>query len=382
MLEDFIKNPGAVVIALACVFTLSACAETGMPVSTPMQLGASAYAPRGYLKFCGRRPDQCGLSSPMAEEDRTQLEKTLNEQQWANVFNAQPTAIGSTETSQEPLPETSDLTGSVDLNAGLASPTVQSAPSLAYTTDVVAGTEIAPDAPPERSGDSASITDPRGGMLSLITVAEASSISTALALSPLNGAGGALEKQEPFGAADLRVADIVKNGVTPLASLSSEPTLPQPVALPALVPTSKTIHLTPVVWAALNGVNQTINAKIRPMSDEQAFGISDYWTLPLSDGPRPVGNCKHYALEKRKALVDAGFSPDALSIAIVRTSWGEVHAVLIVGTDQGDYVLDNLSPWIKGWQEVNYTWIERQVPGKPLRWANVTIKPMIVAAAY
>ena len=61
---------------------------------------------------------------------------------------------------------------------------------------------------------------------------------------------------------------------------------------------------------------------------------------------------------------------------------GKCHAVLIVGTDQGDYVLDNLSPWIKGWQEVNYTWIERQVPGKPLRWANVTIKPMIVAAAY
>jgi predicted transglutaminase-like cysteine proteinase len=59
-----------------------------------------------------------------------------------------------------------------------------------------------------------------------------------------------------------------------------------------------------------------------------------------------------------------------------------VHAVLIVSTDQGDYVLDNLSPWIKGWQDVNYTWIERQVPGQPLRWANVTTKPIRVATAY
>jgi predicted transglutaminase-like cysteine proteinase len=129
------------------------------------------------------------------------------------------------------------------------------------------------------------------------------------------------------------------------------------------------IHLTPMVWAALNGVNQSINARIRPMSDQQAWGVADYWNLPLSDGPRPVGDCKDYALEKRKALVEAGFSVDALSLAIVRTGWGETHAVLIVGTDEGDYVLDNLSPWVKGWEAVNYTWIERQTPGQPLRWA-------------
>jgi predicted transglutaminase-like cysteine proteinase len=382
MLENFIQNPRAAFIALACVFTLSACAETGMPVSAPMQLGAAAFAPRGYLKFCGRRPDQCGLSSPLAEADRAQLEKTLNEQQWANVFNAQPTAIRLTETPQTPLPETSDLTSSIDLNADVASPPAQSTPALDYTIDDVAGTEIAPSAPPERSGDPAPITDPFAATLSLITTSDATSMSAALTPSPLNGLGVALEKQKPLSIAELSAADIAKDDVAPLASLRSEPTPLQPAALPAIIESSKTIHLTPDVWAALNGVNQSINSKIQPMSDEQAFGMSDYWTLPLSDGPRPVGNCKHYALEKRKALADAGFSPDSLSIAIVRTSWGEVHAVLIVSTDQGDYVLDNLSPWIKGWQDVNYTWIERQVPGQPLRWANVTTKPIRVATAY
>jgi predicted transglutaminase-like cysteine proteinase len=146
---------------------------------------------------------------------------------------------------------------------------------------------------------------------------------------------------------------------------------PTPSGTEATVAKVAALHMTPLVWQALNGVNQSVNAKIRPMDDQQAFGVADYWTLPLSDGPRPVGNCKHYVLEKRKALVDAGFSPDVLSIAIVKTGRGEVHAVLIVGTDQGDFVMDNLTYEIKAWRDVRYTWIERQTPGKPLRWAGI-----------
>ena len=35
--------------------------------------------------------------------------------------------------------------------------------------------------------------------------------------------------------------------------------------------------------------------------------------------------------------------PSAMRIAYVKTSAGEGHAILVVKTDQGDYVLDNLS---------------------------------------
>jgi predicted transglutaminase-like cysteine proteinase len=190
----------------------------------------------------------------------------------------------------------------------------------------------------------------------------------------LLGAGTALAPAEA-----LQMASAADPFGIPLVSKPVlSPTLEAPAVLvgeqqagPA--PQPAMLHLTPLVWEALNGVNQSVNAKIRPMDDQQAFGVADYWTLPLSDGPRPVGNCKHYVLEKRKALVEAGFSPNVLSIAIVKTGWGEVHSVLVVDTDQGDYVLDNLTSVIKPWRDVRYTWIERQTPGKPLRWAGVLL---------
>jgi predicted transglutaminase-like cysteine proteinase len=107
------------------------------------------------------------------------------------------------------------------------------------------------------------------------------------------------------------------------------------------------------------------------MSDEAAFGESNYWTLPLEDEHRAVGNCKHYALEKREALVDAGWPPQALSLALVRTAQGELHAVLVVATDQADLVLDNLSPHVVDWRRLDYHWLVRQAPGEPLRWVAV-----------
>ena len=61
----------------------------------------------------------------------------------------------------------------------------------------------------------------------------------------------------------------------------------------------------------------------------------------------------------------------ALTIAIVRTRQGEGHAVLLVATDQGEYVLDNLSPWAMPWRQVGYQWLKRQAPGQPLTWVSI-----------
>ena len=138
---------------------------------------------------------------------------------------------------------------------------------------------------------------------------------------------------------------------------------------------SAVLPLTPSVWNILNSVNSNINARIQPMTDEQAFGRSNYWTLPLSDGGRPYGNCKHYAMEKRKALVDAGVPAEDLSLAIVKTSGGELHEVLLVNTDRGELVLDNLESAIRGWSEAGYRWLVRQEPGRPLRWVGIVARP-------
>jgi predicted transglutaminase-like cysteine proteinase len=76
-------------------------------------------------------------------------------------------------------------------------------------------------------------------------------------------------------------------------------------------------------------------------------------------------------LEKVRALVEAGLPRAALNIALVTTRWGESHAVLLVATSEGEYVLDNLSPWIVGWREAPYHWTRRQVDGEAFSWVMV-----------
>lgn len=131
------------------------------------------------------------------------------------------------------------------------------------------------------------------------------------------------------------------------------------------------LRYSPELAAEIGAVNVAINRAIKPRTDMEAFGIDNYWTLPLSDGPRAEGNCKHYALEKRRQLVDDGVPSNALSLAILVTPKGEVHAVLIVSTDQGDVVMDNLTDEIRPWRQTDYRWLVRQTPGDPLHWVEV-----------
>ena len=105
------------------------------------------------------------------------------------------------------------------------------------------------------------------------------------------------------------------------------------------------VALTPAGWNLLAAVNTQTNSAITPEDDLEHYGRAEYWDIP-KDGR---GNCKHYALTKRKLLTDAGFPELALRIAIVLTRSGERHAVLTVATDRGDFVLDNLTGEIRPW---------------------------------
>lgn len=126
----------------------------------------------------------------------------------------------------------------------------------------------------------------------------------------------------------------------------------------------------------LNAINRSINREIPPASDAVRFGPHDHWSLP-SD--RDVsGDCEDYVLAKRQALIEAGVPIEALSIAVVETRRGEIHAVLLVATPQGEVVLDNLSPWIVSWRETDYRWRQRQQPGSALTW----VQPATQAEAF
>jgi predicted transglutaminase-like cysteine proteinase len=86
--------------------------------------------------------------------------------------------------------------------------------------------------------------------------------------------------------------------------------------------------MTPELWAQVRRANDEVNRAIRRRSDQAAYGVA-------------------------------------------RQAGGEAHAVLLLNTTQGEYVLDNLTPWIVPWDEAPYQWRWREVGGDPLRWAAV-----------
>lgn len=122
------------------------------------------------------------------------------------------------------------------------------------------------------------------------------------------------------------------------------------------------VPMTSANWKLVTSVNSRVNKKIIYREDKEAFGQADYWTMPLEDGQR-YGDCEDFALEKRRELVAAGIPASALTIALVVTPTGQNHAVLVVATDKGDYVLDNLTPWVDAWSATSYHWVARQLPG-------------------
>lgn len=126
--------------------------------------------------------------------------------------------------------------------------------------------------------------------------------------------------------------------------------------------------VTPELWATLYKVNDYVNKRILSRSDWQIFGQSDYWALPFQQQGQPMGDCEDFVLQKRQLLIARGIAPSALSIAVVRIGEDSLHAVLLVETDGGIYVLDSLSPRIAEANAVRYEWLERQVAGEAFQW--------------
>jgi predicted transglutaminase-like cysteine proteinase len=124
------------------------------------------------------------------------------------------------------------------------------------------------------------------------------------------------------------------------------------------------VHLDLAAQMLLKAVTRSVNRAIWPETDERHYGRGEYWDIP-TDG---YGNCKDYALTKRKKLIEAGLPERALRLAIVVTPRENRHVVLTVSTDHGDLVLDNLNDDVKPWTEVAYQWIERQDDSGGLGW--------------
>ena len=129
------------------------------------------------------------------------------------------------------------------------------------------------------------------------------------------------------------------------------------------------LSLTAADRQRIDALNRHFNRYIRRASDQRQYGVDDYWATPTDLSPS--GDCEDYVLAKRRGLIDLGYDPKAFSIALVVTPWGEDHAVLLMSTTTGEVVLDNLSQGIVGWDQTNYRWVKRQVPGRSLEWVQI-----------
>ena len=118
----------------------------------------------------------------------------------------------------------------------------------------------------------------------------------------------------------------------------------------------ETIELTAKVWALITATNRKVNRQIKPSTDAEHWGVADSWNLP-DDGK---GDCEDYQLLKRKILVEAGLPRRALRMTVVIDEEGQGHAVIMVRTDRGDFVLDNKREAVLAWEKTPYTYIKRE----------------------
>ncbi|WP_295317506.1 transglutaminase-like cysteine peptidase [Roseobacter sp.] len=117
-------------------------------------------------------------------------------------------------------------------------------------------------------------------------------------------------------------------------------------------------------------INRRVNRQIREVTDQSQYRKADYWTLPQSSR----GDCEDFALLKKKELMRAGFAPQNLLLTTVLDRQGRSHAVLVVRTTAGDYVLDNLNDKVKPWKATRYTFLRMQNPRNPGAWVGVLTK--------
>lgn len=120
----------------------------------------------------------------------------------------------------------------------------------------------------------------------------------------------------------------------------------------------------------LDEVNRQVNARIRPHMKNAAIG----WSINPS-----AGDCNDYAVSKRHELIARGIPSSALRLAVVRTSWGEGHLILVVRTELGDQVLDNLSGQILPWTALSYRFLKLQSARDAAAWVEPVATHTVMA---
>ncbi len=338
-LADILYPRARALTAMAALTLLSACASTSLPQSSFMATtGAQAPAPMGYLEFCARRPEQCGLAQ-VADAHGAAVDTELRAQDLRRRYYWSIALSGVSTPPPRLTPASGGGADSVSLDR-----------SMWRGPAPTPGAEAAPHLNPATwAGGSSPLLQPAV----LVTPAPVS--DAPVADKPPQAAAPDLFRPEPPPAPSAPSND-------PANLHDADTDAARPV---------RPVALTPELMTMFNGVNRHVNESIRYASARALYGNEDYWTLPLEAGGLRAGDCKDYVLEKRKALVEQGVPDVDLSIAVVVLRTGVAHAVLLVATDHGELVMDSLSSWILPWRQLDYRWVSRQAPGQQLVWVKL-----------
>jgi predicted transglutaminase-like cysteine proteinase len=126
------------------------------------------------------------------------------------------------------------------------------------------------------------------------------------------------------------------------------------------------VELTTETSDLLKRINHSVNKSIGPTVKGYGQNLDDGWTISPA-----TGDCNDYAVTKRHELLANGFSPNVLRLAVVTTTSGVGHLVLVVATTKGDVVLDNLTQAIRPWQTTDYRWLKIQSATNAKYWYEV-----------
>lgn len=118
------------------------------------------------------------------------------------------------------------------------------------------------------------------------------------------------------------------------------------------------VEITDGVLGTIKRVNLSVNHRIRPLADQG----NDVWSINATSG-----DCEEYVLAKRHDLIRSGIPSAALRIAAVKTRSGEGHAILIVNTSRGKFVLDNRTTAIRPLGQTGYRVVSLQ-SADPYQW--------------
>lgn len=93
----------------------------------------------------------------------------------------------------------------------------------------------------------------------------------------------------------------------------------------------RSVRYSAALMQLVSKVQTQVNGEITPRRE-----TVDVWSADVSSG-----DCDDYVMTKRRRLIRAGVPATAMRVLVSRR-FGEGHVVLILKTDKGEIVLDNL----------------------------------------